>query len=173
MKKIMIVGFSGSGKSTLARQLGEKLNIVPTHMDALYWKPGWAESSTEEHIEKLKPILQRDEWVIEGSYRRVLYRERLHDADTVIFLDMNRFLCFYRVIKRRILYRGRTRPDMGEGCPEKLDFEFAKWVLWDGRKKRWKLYEDIRLCREMGKDVWIAKRPKQVRKFLENVEGQR
>ena len=26
-----------------------------------------------------------------------------------------------------------TRPDMAEGCNEKLDWEFIKWILRDGR----------------------------------------
>lgn len=25
---------------------------------------------------------------------------------------------------------------MTEGCDEKIDFEFVRWILWDGRKKR-------------------------------------
>lgn len=41
-----------------------------------------------------------------------------------------------RVIKRYIKYRNQTRPDMGEGCNEKIDREFVWWVLYAGRKKR-------------------------------------
>ena len=67
---------------------------------------------------------------------KVLFDERLDTADTVVFLDFNRFICLFRVIKRYLNYRGRSRPDMGEGCPEKLDAEFLRWVLLDGRPLR-------------------------------------
>lgn len=170
MKRIVIFGYSGCGKSTLARQLGEILDIEPTHMDALHWLPNWVESSVEYKTERLKPILKRDRWIVDGNYRRVLWKERLDGADTIIFLDFNRFLCLYRVIKRRIMYSGKTRPDMGEGCKEKIDFEFIKWVLWDGRKKRRKNYEIVNFLRnETDKAVYVFKHPKELELFLESV----
>ena len=171
MNRIMIIGFSGCGKSTLARRLGRILDIEPTHMDALHWLPNWVESTDEYKTECLLPILERERWIIEGSYRRILWRERADGADTVIFLDFNRFLCLWRVIKRRIIYNGKTRPDMGAGCPEKLDFEFLKWVLWDGRKKRKKNYEFLEFLKnEKHKDVYIFRRPKELESFLQSIE---
>lgn len=172
MNRIMIIGFSGCGKSTLARRLGEMLDIEPTHMDALHWLPGWVESTDEYKTERLLPVLQRERWIIEGSYRRILWRERADGADTVIFLDFNRFLCLWRVIKRRIMYSGKTRPDMGKDCPEKLDFEFLKWVVWDGRKKRKKNYEFLEFLKnEKHKDVYIFRRPKDLERFLQEIEN--
>ena len=168
----MIIGFSGCGKSTLARQLGEKLDIEPTHFDAIHWLPGWVESTDEYKTERIRSVLERDRWIIEGSYRRILWRERAEGADTVIFLDFNRFLCLWRVIKRRIMYNGKTRPDMGEGCEEKLDFEFIKWVVWDGRKKRKENYEFLRFLKnEKNKDVYIFRRPRELKKFLDSIEN--
>ena len=32
-------------------------------------------------------------------------------------------------------YKNATRSDMADGCDEKLDAEFVKWVLREGRKK--------------------------------------
>ena len=151
MDRIMITGFSGCGKSTLARRLGDILRIEPTHMDALHWLPGWKESSDEHKINLLSPVLKRDRWIVEGSYRRILWKERVDGADTIIFLDYNRFLCLWHVIKRRVQYAGKTRPDMGKGCNEKLDLEFIKWVLIDGRKKRKKVLKELsELKKEQG-----------------------
>lgn len=168
MDKIVIFGFSGAGKSTLARRLGEILGIEPTYMDSINWLPGWVEDSNENRIKKLLPILKRDRWIIEGNYKRTLWHERLEKSDTIIFMDINRFKCFYRVVKRRIQYRGKTRPDMGTGCNEKLDFEFAKWVLIDGRKKRKNYYDIIRSLK--NKDVYIFKNTKQVDEFVKQLE---
>ena len=166
----MIIGFSGCGKSTLARRMGDMLGIEPTHMDALHWLPGWVESSDEHKIELLRPVLQKDSWIIEGAYRRILWKERLDNADTVIFLDYNRFLCLWRVLKRRIMYSGKTRPDMGEGCPEKIDLEFLKWVVWDGRKKRKGNYEILEYLKaNTDKQIYIFRTPKEEMLFLNNL----
>ena len=48
MERILIIGCGGAGKSTMARQLGDKLQIPVVHLDKLFWKPGWVESSREE-----------------------------------------------------------------------------------------------------------------------------
>lgn len=172
MKRIMILGFSGCGKSTLARRLGEILSIEPTYMDALHWLPDWVESTAEHKTELLAPILERERWIIDGSYKKILYKERLEKADTIIFLDFNRFLCLYRVIKRRIMYNGKTRPDMGEGCKEKIDLEFIKWVIWDGRKKRKRFYRELEQIRntDKNKQIYIFRQPKKLETFLKEIE---
>lgn len=170
MKRIMIFGFSGGGKSTLARNMGEMLGIKPTHMDALHWKPNWTESSQEEKREKLAPILQRDTWIVEGNYTKVLWQERLVLADTVILIDVNRFSCLYQAWKRSKIYKGRTRPDMGEGCTEKFDLEFVKWVFWEGRTKRKRYLRTIGACADAGKNTYILKSKKAINNFLKGLK---
>lgn len=170
MDRIVIFGFSGGGKSTLARKLGEILGIEPTHMDRLHWLPNWVESTAEYKKEKLKPVLERERWIIEGNYRRIYWKERLDMADTVIFVDVNRFTCFYQAWKRSRIYKGKTRPDMGEGCEEKFDFEFAKWILIDGRKKRKKNLELIEKLRNDEKHTYILKNRKDIDNFLKGLK---
>ena len=48
MERILVIGCPGAGKSTLSRQLGEKLGLPVIHLDRLFWKPGWVESTREE-----------------------------------------------------------------------------------------------------------------------------
>lgn len=169
MKRVMIFGFSGAGKSTLARRIAEKIGTEPTHLDALHWLPGWVESSREYKRNALRPVLEREKWVIDGNYMKVLFDERLDMADTVIFLDFNRFICLFRVIKRYLNYRGKSRPDMGEGCPEKIDAEFLRWVLLDGRKNREKYRSAIREAAASGKRTETLKNPREVKDFLNNL----
>ncbi len=173
MDKVVIIGFSGCGKSTLARRLGEILGIEPLHFDTIHWLPGWVESSDEYKIERVQKELEKDRWIIEGSYRRILWKERLDAADTVIFLDFNRFLCLYRVIKRRIMYAGKTRPDMGEGCEEKLDWEFLRWVVYGGRRKRKSNLELMAYLKDTGKNVYVFTRPGDLEKFVRELEMKR
>lgn len=128
MQRVLIIGPCGSGKSTLARQLGERLNLPVYHMDQLGWLPGWVETEKGELQEKLTSIVATDRWLIEGNYGSTL-KLRLPRADSVIYLDFPIHLCIWRLLRRTLIYRGRTRPDMTEGCPERFDFEFFRYVL--------------------------------------------
>lgn len=128
MQKVVIVGCGGAGKSTLARQLGERLNLPVVHLDALFWEPGWQMISKAEEQVKLDNILGRPAWIIDGNYGSSM-AVRFAAADTLIFLDFPTRICLWRVIKRYLKYRGTSRPDMSEGCPEKLDLRFLGWIL--------------------------------------------
>ncbi|MBP5270440.1 MAG: hypothetical protein ILO42_05735 [Clostridia bacterium] len=61
---------------------------------------------------------------------------RFDEADLIVMLLLGRVPCFFRAYGRYLKYKGRTRPDMAEGCGEKFDREFAKWFLYKGRSKR-------------------------------------
>ncbi len=50
-----------------------------------------------------------------------------------MYLSASRLRCLARVVKRWLKWRGQQRPDMGEDCPEKIDLEFIRWVLWTQR----------------------------------------
>ncbi len=129
MKRILIIGSGGSGKSTLARRLGEAAGIEVVHLDKLHWKPGWIEPDKEEWGKTVDKILEGDSWIIDGNYSGTL-EKRIEAADTVIFLDLPRAVCVWRILKRVARYRKTNRPDMAEGCDEKFDLKFLKWI-WD------------------------------------------
>ena len=133
--KIAILGHSGSGKSTLARQLGEKYGLPVLHLDRIQFRPGWVETTREEKREKLTAFLDAHSggWVIDGNYMKICAERRFAEADRILYLDFPRRICLFRVLRRWRMYRGVTRPDMGEGCEEKVDLEFLRWVLRDGR----------------------------------------
>ena len=128
LQRIAIVGSPGSGKSTLARVLGARTGLPVIHMDALYWTPGWVEREGADFRARLTAAAAGDRWIIDGNYSGTM-AIRLARADTVVVLDRSRWLCLWRVVKRWLATRGRTRPDMAEGCPEKIDWPFVKFVL--------------------------------------------
>ena len=133
--KIAIIGYSGSGKSTLARQLGEAYNLPVLHFDSIHFLPGWVETDRPYKREKVTEFLDANPegWVIDGNYFKICAERRFAEADHILYLDFPRRVCLPRVLRRWLQYRGKTRPDMGEGCEEKVDREFLLWVLRDGR----------------------------------------
>ena len=60
----------------------------------------------------------------------------MEQADQIIFLNFSRWNCLFRAWKRYRRYKGRVRESMAAGCPERFDWEFIRWILWDGRQVR-------------------------------------
>src|SRR5947209_11376111 len=127
MRRIMIVGSGWAGKSTFARRLGALLEIPVIYLDVEHWRPGWVEPPKDEWRRKVEELIAGDEWVIDGNYSGTL-DVRLDACDTAIFLDLPRAVCVWRVLKRALTFRNATRPDMAEGCREKIDFAFLWWI---------------------------------------------
>ena len=128
MQRVLIIGPCGSGKSTLARELAPRLGLPLVHMDQLGWQAGWIETDKDELRARLMEVLAQDEWLIEGNYGSLL-TPRLERADTVIYLDFPIRLCLWRLARRIWSHRGRSRPDMPEGCPERFDAAFFWYVM--------------------------------------------
>ncbi|MFC4024585.1 DNA topology modulation protein [Oceanobacillus longus] len=170
MKKVAIIGCSGSGKSTLARTLGALLHLPVHHLDALFWQPGWVPTNKEHFVNEQQKILQNDAWIIDGNYGGTM-DERLSQADIIIFLHYKTIRCLYRIIKRRLQYHNKTRPDMGIDCPEKLDWEFFNWVRNFNRTKVPAINKRLSLLE--NKTILVFKSPKQLRNFLIELESSR
>lgn len=99
--KIAILGLSGSGKSTLAKQLGSFYHAPVLHLDAVHFLPGWVERVPGEEEQLVTSFLDtHSSWVMDGNYTKTCYARRLEEADQIIVLAFNRFLCLWRVIRR-------------------------------------------------------------------------
>ena len=135
MERIVIIGCGGAGKSTLARKLGDKLGIPVVHLDRLFWRPGWVQAPQEEFDALLQAELEKDKWIMDGNFSRTM-AWRVEKCDTIIYLDFSRFACLGGILKRELTSYGKVRPDMGEGCPERVDWEFLQWIWNYNRNKR-------------------------------------
>ena len=171
MRRILILGSGGAGKSTLAVQIGERLGLPVIHLDAIYWRAGWVEADKQEWKQALASLLQQEAWVMDGNFSGTL-DQRLAAADTVIFLDMPAWLCLFRVLKRRAMYHGRTRPDMADGCPERLDWDFLKWIWNYPRHNRPRLLDRLSASRN-GRRIVVLQSSKSVRGFLDQLSPER
>ena len=132
--KIIIIGYSGSGKSTLTTKLAQYYSIPKLHLDMLQFLPNWEMSDRSWMQEQVKTFLNENlSWVIDGNYSSCCYEERMEQADQIIFLNFSRWDCLLRAAKRYPKNRGKVRGSMAQGCPEKFDWEFIRWILLDVR----------------------------------------
>ena len=169
VKKIVVIGSGGAGKSILVREMSRILGINVIHLDALFWKPGWVKTSKGKWEETQKKLVQQDNWIIDGNYGGTM-DIRLEAADAIVFLDMSRVRCVWQVVKRVLQYRGRTRPDLADGCPEQLPSrEFLQWI-WNYPKER--RPQILQKLEEYGKtrEVFVLHTPRQVRSFLKTLK---
>lgn len=167
-QRIMIIGCGGAGKSTLARRLGEITGLPVIHLDAEHWQPGWVVTPKEEWRRKVEALVRRDRWIIDGNYGGTL-PIRMAAAETIIVLDYPWWLCLWRVGLRIVQYRGHSRPDIGPGCPERIDWQFIKWILDFPRTTRLKIYALLEEYRE-GKQILIHRSPGETRRWLVSIE---
>jgi len=127
MDRIAVVGCSGGGKSTLARAMGERLGLPVTHLDNLFWKPGWTESRLEEFRPKVEAAAGEARWIIEGNFTSASTL-RFNRADTIIWIELPIRLCLWRAFARMLFSFGRTRADLSPGCPERFDLGFYAYI---------------------------------------------
>jgi adenylate kinase family enzyme len=132
MQRVLVMGSSGSGKSTFARRLSEITGLPIVSLDALFWKPGWVESEREEFRERVTEAARQPRWIMDGNFTSHHVELRRDTCDTVIWFDLPRRTCILGIMTRVATSYGRVRPEMGEGCPEKIDFKFLRYV-WNFR----------------------------------------
>lgn len=163
MERVLIIGGNGSGKSTFAKELAEKTGLLLVHLDSLYWKDNWESVSRDEFDALLEQELIKPKWILDGNMNRTL-THRIKYCDTVVYLDFSSIACLIGVISRTIKYYGKTRPDMGKNCPEKISLDFYKQAFLYNSKYRKKYYG---IMEENPQIQWIVlKNRRQVKRYL-------
>lgn len=170
MQRVMIVGAPGSGKSTLARHLGARTGLPVFHMDLIHHLSGWKERTLDEKVRMAHEVEAQAQWIFEGGLSAT-YQTRLARADTLIWLDLPVGLRLWRVTKRLFRYLGQNRPDLPEGCNERLHPETVEFYryIWQtrhrGRTKVQALLTDL----SQDKAFYHLRSPRDVRAWLERI----
>ena len=140
-QRILVIGCSGSGKSTLSQQLSRRLELPYVSCDRdIFWLPGWKARQRGEVLERMQFFVSEERWIIDGNSPSTL-PIRLARTDMIIWLRPPKLVCLWGVISRWARFRGQTRPEMAEGCPEKIDLEFFRYVWTYRRQQRPKLLD--------------------------------
>jgi adenylate kinase family enzyme len=98
----IIASASGNGKTTLGRELARRLDVPFVEVDALVHGPNWVETPDEDLRRTMEPILVRDGWVVDGTYRAKLGDLVLRHADVVVWLDQPIRVWLPRLVLRTV-----------------------------------------------------------------------
>jgi adenylate kinase family enzyme len=132
---VLVIGCAGSGKTTVARELAKITGLPLVHLDRHYWRPNWTEPDKAIWSAEIASLVAKPCWIMDGDYSGT-FAARFSRADTVVFLDMPTVLCLWRVLCRTLRHIGRTRDDMAEGCSERIDWPFLKYIYSYRRNRR-------------------------------------
>ena len=108
----------------MAVALGQRLGWPVIHADRVFWKPGWTDPDNQAYRQEIDRLTVGEGWVFDGVPGRVPDIV-LPRADTVIWLEQPAMVCVARTYVRTLRHLGRTRPDMGDSCPER--FSLRPW----------------------------------------------
>lgn len=139
----------------LARKLGRQLGLPVTHLDVLFWKPGWVEPDRDEWEALNRELVQGERWILDGNYGGTM-EIRLAAADTIVLLDPPPLLCIWRVLRRR-------RRD--EPVSARRLLEFLAYI-WRYRRTRLPAVEERIARHGAGKQVHVLRTRRDVRQFL-------
>ena len=125
MQRVVVVGPGGAGKTVFAERLSQRTGIPVVHLDRIFYRDGWAELPREEAVAALEAAIAGERWIVDGNFLDA-GDSRFERADTVVFLDLPRWLCLARIVRRRIRDRGKARADLPGS--EGLDWAFMRWT---------------------------------------------
>lgn len=168
--KIAVIGYSGSGKSTLTKALAKIYRCPLLYLDTVQFTQNWQERDKAQAKALVWDFMQKnDSWVIDGNYKGFYQKERLEQAQQIVFFDFPRRTCLRQALKRWLQHKNTVRESSADGCIEKMDFEFLLWILWKGRAKKYiENYNAIKTT--YAQKTVILKNNKQVKAFLKQAE---
>ena len=174
MTRVIVIGTSCVGKTTFARSLALALSFPHVELDALYWKPNWKPTPSDEFRALIAQALCQDHWVTDGNYAVV--RDLIWSrATTVIWLNYVFPLVLWRALTRTTR-RVLTREELYSGNRESLRMALLSresilwWVLTTFHRRR-KQYREFFNTRPSSQLTYVELRnPSEARHFLAGLD---
>jgi adenylate kinase family enzyme len=117
MRRVVILGPGGAGKSTFAATLARATGLPLVELDSLFWDQDSRPKSPDSWAAFQNDLVSKPTWILDGDLGpHDVLEPRLRAADTVVVLDVSRWLCAWRASRR---------------SRERLDF--WRW-LWTWRR---------------------------------------
>lgn len=162
MKRAVVIGCSGSGKSVFSRKLRDVTGLTLYYLDMIWHKPDGTNILRDEFDEKLRSIISRDSWIIDGNYQRTL-ETRIKACDTVFLFDLPTETCIEGALSRI----GKKREDM-PWFENELDPQFRQWIESFRENQLPEIYRLLEKYKN-GRQIVIFRTREQADKFIEKL----
>ena len=162
MKRAVVIGCSGSGKSVFSRKLRDVTGLTLYYLDMIWHKPDGTNILREEFDEKLRSIISRDSWIIDGNYQRTL-ETRINACDTVFLFDLPTEICIEGALSRI----GKRREDM-PWFENELDPEFRQWIESFRTNQLPEIYKLLEKYKN-SRQIVVFRTREQADKFIEKL----
>lgn len=164
--RILVIGCSGGGKSTLSQKIARRVGLAYISIDRdVLWLPGWVQRERPEQHRIIAELSAGERWIMDGTNTST-FDIRVPRGDLVIWVRMPRWLCVWGILSRWITNRGRTRPEMAPGCPEKMEWQFFRFV-WTWEKVYGRRVLAGLAAHAAGKPVLMLKSRSEMRELLD------
>lgn len=112
-RKIFILGDAGRGKTTFAKKLSEHTKIPYYSTDDFFWKVKFTVlNDREKSVEEINQIYDKDEWIMEGTTRRLMVKG-FEKVDIIYHFKFNNILYqYYSLIKRNLTGKDEKFSDL-------------------------------------------------------------
>jgi adenylate kinase family enzyme len=149
--RIVVLGPGGAGKSTFARQLAAASGAEWIEVDRIFWQPGLMPLPVGEWEALQEVTFGGDGWIADGDLGPYdALDARLRYADVVVLLDVSRWRCVWRSLRR-----SRERRD------------YWTWVLTWRRRWRPRLLDAV--ARHPRAELLILRSTADKRRALERL----
>jgi adenylate kinase family enzyme len=170
MRKIVVFGKPGGGKSTLSKAIARKTNIPLHPLDLIEYEGGGTRVPENVYLERHAEILRQDCWLIEGFGTLATFRQRLAEADTLIYVDRPMWQHCWWVSKRFVLSPFRKPEGWPEGSPM-VRSTVTSWLnLYRGRKVWTAEFRKKIESHAPEKNVYVISSDKDVSRLISDIE---
>lgn len=168
--KILILGGIGSGKTTLANKLSKLLKIKHYELDNIAYKRRdiHIKSNTKEKEKKLKLVLKKKNWIIEGYYSKPWTHPIYKKADIIILLKIKPSTAKLRIIKRFIKRKFFMKKNKKTNKSLKIMIKLLKHLQEEKYEKKLKSLEKI--AKKRNRNIVLLKNKKELNNFLRKLK---
>lgn len=153
--KIHIIGCAGSGKTYLGKNLSQQFNCPVLDLDTIFWDKNaeryGIKTKKELRLKQLDEFLINERYIIEGIYYTWL-ESSFEQADKIIILETNIWLCTFRIIRRFI----KRKLGLIQGKKENLH-DLYRLITWNFKYHREDMPLIRNLCKKYSNKTYIYK----------------
>jgi adenylate kinase family enzyme len=152
VNRVVVLGRGGAGKSTVATRLGVLTGLPVIELDKHFWSPDLAPLPIDQWKALQCNLISAERWILDGDLGPYDAPDvRLEAADTVIVLDFALWRCAWQAA-------GRSRENL----------VFWRWLIFYRRRSLPAVMAAI-AANARDADVYVLRKPRDVRRFLAQV----